>query len=430
MRWSSTLLAASTTGFLAALRIRTAFSSTSVMPTVASTTKSTASATWIATSACAAMRSAIPRASGSQPPVSTTVNARPFQIASYDTRSRVTPGTFSTTASRRPMMRLTKVDLPTLGRPITARTGTASAIRRSCRKRTREIALQRVAGPGDMGTQVITDLVTCVLQHLTIPRPGLHRELDRLAVDDVEPCPLGRSRVGSLARKTRTEDRDGHDWSTSDQCQPGDAALEPGEVSCAACGLGVDRDDLARVERPDRVPQRSGIRTLASDLDLAHEPQQRSGPADELLLLDQGVGGPRRHREQQWSVEPTDVVAREYHRPGLWNPGGTTEVNLPAAGEISPRETPRKAHPALGESLRCRAHRDSSTIPTMVSTTSSRVRNVLSTTIAPSALANGDAVRVESISSRRARSSCVAAASSLPNSAALRAARSAESATR
>ena len=63
------------------------------------------------------------RASGSQPPVSTTVNARPAQLASYDTRSRVTPGTSSTTASRRPMIRFTSVDLPTLGRPTTARTG-------------------------------------------------------------------------------------------------------------------------------------------------------------------------------------------------------------------------------------------------------------------------------------------------------------------
>ena len=35
-----------------------------------------------AISACAAIRSARPRASGSQPPVSTTVKARPFQVAS------------------------------------------------------------------------------------------------------------------------------------------------------------------------------------------------------------------------------------------------------------------------------------------------------------------------------------------------------------
>ena len=124
MRWSSTLLAASTTGFFEARRIFTTASSASVMPTVASTTKSTASASVTAISAWARMLSASPRASGSQPPVSTTVKARPFQLASYDTRSRVTPGTSSTTASRRPMIRLTSVDLPTLGRPTTARTGT------------------------------------------------------------------------------------------------------------------------------------------------------------------------------------------------------------------------------------------------------------------------------------------------------------------
>ena len=63
-------------------RILTTASSASVMPTVASTTNSTASARPTAISACAAIRSARPRASGSQPPVSTTVKARPFQFAS------------------------------------------------------------------------------------------------------------------------------------------------------------------------------------------------------------------------------------------------------------------------------------------------------------------------------------------------------------
>jgi hypothetical protein len=66
-----------------------------------STTSSTTSAVCIADSACAAIAAARPTASGSQPPVSTTVNGRPFQSASYATRSRVTPGTSSTTACRR-----------------------------------------------------------------------------------------------------------------------------------------------------------------------------------------------------------------------------------------------------------------------------------------------------------------------------------------
>jgi hypothetical protein len=82
VRASSTLLAASTTGFLECRRILTTASSASVMPTVASTTNNTASASPTAISAWALIRSAIPRASGSQPPVSTTVKARPFQWAS------------------------------------------------------------------------------------------------------------------------------------------------------------------------------------------------------------------------------------------------------------------------------------------------------------------------------------------------------------
>ena len=52
-RWSSTLLAARITGFLAARSTRTTDSSASVMPTVASTTNITASASPTAISACA-----------------------------------------------------------------------------------------------------------------------------------------------------------------------------------------------------------------------------------------------------------------------------------------------------------------------------------------------------------------------------------------
>jgi hypothetical protein len=69
-----------------------------------------------------------PVAFGSQPPVSTTVKLRPFHSASYEIRSRVTPGTSWTTAARRPRNRLTSVDLPTLGRPTIATTGSGPVL--------------------------------------------------------------------------------------------------------------------------------------------------------------------------------------------------------------------------------------------------------------------------------------------------------------
>ena len=47
-------------------------------------------------------------------------------------RSRVTPGMSCTTAARRPRMRLTSVDLPTLGRPTMATTGSGPLWSRSC----------------------------------------------------------------------------------------------------------------------------------------------------------------------------------------------------------------------------------------------------------------------------------------------------------
>ena len=63
------------------------------------------------------------RARNSQPPVSITRNAFPFHSASNSRRSLVTPACSSTTAALRRRMRLTSVDLPTLGRPTTATTG-------------------------------------------------------------------------------------------------------------------------------------------------------------------------------------------------------------------------------------------------------------------------------------------------------------------
>jgi hypothetical protein len=82
---SSTLLAATTTGLPDRRSTLATAASASVTPTVASTTNSTASAASTATLAWAATRAArlpLPSTAGSQPPVSTRVNARPFQIAS------------------------------------------------------------------------------------------------------------------------------------------------------------------------------------------------------------------------------------------------------------------------------------------------------------------------------------------------------------
>ena len=55
------------------------------------------------------------RSSKSTPPVSISVNRRPFHSQSSSLRSRVTPGRSCTTASREPVRRLTSEDLPTFG---------------------------------------------------------------------------------------------------------------------------------------------------------------------------------------------------------------------------------------------------------------------------------------------------------------------------
>ena len=127
-RSSSTLFTTTSTGFAARRSTLATWSSSSVMPTVTSTTNSTRSASAMARSAClltcrVSAPGPSPAGVANQPPVSTTTNSRPFQSATSSLRSRVTPGCSSTIASRRPTKRLTSVDFPTFGRPTTATTG-------------------------------------------------------------------------------------------------------------------------------------------------------------------------------------------------------------------------------------------------------------------------------------------------------------------
>ena len=78
----STLLAAKKTGLPERCNRLAAASSALVAPVTESTTRMMASAVRIATEACSATRLCRPFASGSQPPVSCTMNRRPSQAAS------------------------------------------------------------------------------------------------------------------------------------------------------------------------------------------------------------------------------------------------------------------------------------------------------------------------------------------------------------
>ena len=85
------------------------------------------SAVSIATSAWRAICALRPFTLESQPPVSCTQKRWFAHSAKYEFRSRVTPGTSSTTASRRPKKRFVSEDLPTLGRPTIATVHRASS---------------------------------------------------------------------------------------------------------------------------------------------------------------------------------------------------------------------------------------------------------------------------------------------------------------
>ena len=95
--------------------------SAAVRPARASKTNRIASQSASAASVCARMRPAsVAGSPSSRPAVSTMVKARSASRASPSRRSRVTPGSSSTSASLRPTSRLNSVDLPTFGRPMIA----------------------------------------------------------------------------------------------------------------------------------------------------------------------------------------------------------------------------------------------------------------------------------------------------------------------
>src|SRR4051812_37490367 len=123
---SSTLLAATSTGFSAPRSSRASSVSPGRRPVRASTTSTATSDSARAARACDwTARDRSSSSSRSTPPVSTRTKRRPFHSVSISLRSRVTPDCSWTTASRVPVRRLTSVDLPTLGKPTIATLGSA-----------------------------------------------------------------------------------------------------------------------------------------------------------------------------------------------------------------------------------------------------------------------------------------------------------------
>ena len=96
--------------------------SSAFSPARASRINSTSWESSTARQVCACNASAS-TSSPNKPPVSTTVTGVPSRSARPYRRSRVSPGTSATSASRVRVKRLKSVDLPTLGRPTSAIVG-------------------------------------------------------------------------------------------------------------------------------------------------------------------------------------------------------------------------------------------------------------------------------------------------------------------
>ena len=124
-RLVSTLLAATRIVFPLRRKRSATSRSSGTMPSCTLTTRMIELAASMASSTCSIVAlmmtsSDFSRRNRPMPPVSTSVNGRPFHSASAVTRSRVTPGWSCTMAIRLPTMRLNSADLPTFGRPTMA----------------------------------------------------------------------------------------------------------------------------------------------------------------------------------------------------------------------------------------------------------------------------------------------------------------------
>ena len=112
----SALLATRITGVFERRMISATSWSPAVTPVCTSTTNRIRSASASAMRACSVIcLPMVPSASMSMPPVSISCITTPFHSSSISLRSRVTPGSWCTTVSRRPSRRFTSVDLPTFG---------------------------------------------------------------------------------------------------------------------------------------------------------------------------------------------------------------------------------------------------------------------------------------------------------------------------
>ena len=121
---TSDLFAATSTGKPLRRRRSAISSSPGRSPPLTSTTSTASCASDNAAVAWSRIEPAIGSGSSrSMPPVSTSVNLRPFHSQSSSLRSRVTPARSSTTASREPLSRLTSELLPTFGYPTIATRG-------------------------------------------------------------------------------------------------------------------------------------------------------------------------------------------------------------------------------------------------------------------------------------------------------------------
>ena len=120
----SILFATSRTGLSERRSMSAISASPGPRPARASTTSAITSASEIAVFACSCTdRASSSESARSTPPVSIRSNAIPFHSQRRARRSRVTPGSASTTASLPPARRLTSVLFPAFGKPTTATLG-------------------------------------------------------------------------------------------------------------------------------------------------------------------------------------------------------------------------------------------------------------------------------------------------------------------